>query len=92
MANAMLAGIRRGRMSLPERDRLMAELAALDIEVDAESDRHVWPAFSHLADTYGLAIYDACYLELAIRRGLPLAVSDGRLREAAVRHRIPVLP
>jgi hypothetical protein len=37
----------------------------------------------HLARTYQLSAYDAAYLELAIRRGLPLACNDGKLKTAA---------
>ncbi len=36
-----------------------------------------------LGRDYNLAAYDAAYLELAIRRGLPIATSDRRLTEAA---------
>jgi predicted nucleic acid-binding protein len=36
-----------------------------------------------LARGHGLSAYDATYLELALRRGLPLATLDRRLRAAA---------
>jgi predicted nucleic acid-binding protein len=32
---------------------------------------------------FGLSSYDATYLELAMRRSLPLAAKDGRLSDAA---------
>lgn len=38
-----------------------------------------------LAAQYGLSAYDATYLELALRRGLPLACWDGGLKAAAER-------
>lgn len=38
-----------------------------------------------LATKYGLTSYDAAYLELAMRMRMPIAASDGALREAAVR-------
>jgi len=38
----------------------------------------------NLGLTYRLSAYDASYLELAIRRGLPLATLDQRLRDAAM--------
>ncbi|MEW5968028.1 MAG: type II toxin-antitoxin system VapC family toxin [Pseudomonadota bacterium] len=38
-----------------------------------------------MAHQYGLSAYDATYLELALRRGLPLACFDGGLRTAAER-------
>ena len=49
-----------------------------------ESDQ----AFSRtlsLSRAYNLSSYDAAYLELAIREGLPLATLDGDLRKAAQR-------
>jgi predicted nucleic acid-binding protein len=36
-----------------------------------------------LADRFGISVYDACYLELGQRRGLPLVTLDSRLRSAS---------
>lgn len=36
-----------------------------------------------LAAAHGLSVYDACYMDLAMRLGLPLATVDDRLAEAA---------
>ena len=44
-----------------------------------------------MADRFGLTIYDAAYLELANRRGLPLATLDGELRAAAAVIDVPLL-
>jgi predicted nucleic acid-binding protein len=38
-----------------------------------------------------LTIYDACYLELALRRTLPLATLDRELRRAAEAEGVPLL-
>lgn len=51
--------------------------------MDDETDRHAWGATLSLADRFNLTPYDAAYLELAIRRGLPLATLDKALRQAA---------
>ena len=40
----------------------------------------------HLARAHNLSAYDAAYLELAIRRGLPLACLDGKLKAAGGWH------
>jgi predicted nucleic acid-binding protein len=37
-----------------------------------------------VATQYQLTVYDAAYLELAERTGLPLATLDGELRKAAL--------
>ena len=42
-------------------------------------------ALVELGQRYALGAYDACYLELALRLKLPLAVRDGTLRKAADR-------
>jgi predicted nucleic acid-binding protein len=46
----------------------------------------------HLADLHRITIYDACYLELAIRRRYPLATRDVELAEAAGNANVMLLP
>jgi predicted nucleic acid-binding protein len=41
-----------------------------------------WSKTLGLADSFALSVYDAAYLELALRRGLPLASLDHSLRRA----------
>ena len=41
-----------------------------------------WSKTLALAESFGLSVYDAAYLELALRRGLPLATLDSALRVA----------
>lgn len=55
--------------------------AALGLEVDRNTPDP--ERLFTLADHYGLSAYDATYLELALRRGLPLACWDGGLKTAA---------
>jgi predicted nucleic acid-binding protein len=45
-----------------------------------------------LAQQHRLTSYDAAYLELAIRRGLPLATLDEALQAAAKIEKVPLLP
>ena len=47
---------------------------------------------SKLASELTLSVYDAAYLELALRLKIPLACKDGPLRDAAKRRRMTVLP
>lgn len=83
VANGLQMALRRGRIDAAYRDATIADLRALAIEVDPERDRRAWSEILQLADRFRLTSYDAAYLELAQRRGLPLASLDGELRAAA---------
>lgn len=54
---------------------------ALDVDRHTPDPERIFT----LAAQYGLSAYDATYLELALRRGLPLACWDGGLKAAAER-------
>jgi predicted nucleic acid-binding protein len=84
IANGLQMAIRRKRITAAFRDNAVAELAAMAIAVDGETDAHAWSATIRLADQYRLTVYDAAYLELARRRQLPLATRDQALRAAAL--------
>ena len=83
VANILEMGIRRGRHDLAFRHATLADLSLLPISLDPETDRQAWDATLQLAHRHRLTLYDAAYLELAQRRGLPLATLDGDLRTAA---------
>jgi hypothetical protein len=55
----------------------------LPIVLDEGTSARAFSDIVQLARTYQLSTYDASYLELAIRRGLPLACLDGKLKTAA---------
>lgn len=81
--NALLTGVRRHRLQVADTIRLLDLLRALPITVDQMSvNRAVGPVMD-LARTYNLSAYDASYLELAMREGVPLATQDARLISAA---------
>ena len=61
----------------------LEDLRSLDITVDDESFGHIFGDVHRLAVEHGLSGYDAAYLELAIRKGLPLATLDEDLQKAA---------
>lgn len=89
VANALLVAKRRGRIQPDELNSLTGLLRDLPVEIDSlDMDRVVVRGLD-LANQYSLSVYDAMYLELAIRRGLPLATLDRRLtaacRDAGVR-------
>jgi predicted nucleic acid-binding protein len=83
VANVLEMGARRGRHDAAFRDSTLADLALLPISVDTETDRQAWGATLQLSERHRLTLYDAAYLELALRRGLPLASLDAELRRAA---------
>jgi len=72
-----------GRYDAAFRDATLADLAQLAIGIDPDTDRQAWSATVQLATRHNLSVYDASYLELARRRGLPLATLDRALRIAA---------
>jgi predicted nucleic acid-binding protein len=90
--NILLIAERRGRLSSDKRKRQIALIRKLPIEIDADAFEHVWNDTSSLARSYSLSIYDAAYLELALRRGIPLGSLDAELRVAAVKASVECLP
>jgi len=91
VANILETGVRRGRHDAAFRDSTLADLSLLPISVDTETDRQAWGATLQLSERHRLTLYDAAYLELALRRGLPLASLDAELREAAKNQGVTVL-
>jgi len=83
VANILEMGVMGGRHDAAFRDATLADLALLPITLDPETDRQAWGATARLAERHHLSLHDAAYLELAQRRGLPLATLDRELRAAA---------
>jgi predicted nucleic acid-binding protein len=90
VANALLVGERRRRITPAETARFLTILGGFPIRVDDEAVAHAWADTMHLARAQNLSCYDAAYLELAIRRGLPLASLDGKLKTAAEAVGVPL--
>lgn len=91
VANGLTVGIRRGRIDVEFRNAALADLALLDITTDSHTDAYSWTTTLHLADRFGLTLYDAAYLELAHRRSVPLAILDEELRAAGRALNLPLL-
>ena len=83
VANALLVLVRRGKLSDSERTTALGWLVRLAVKIDHEMSALAFTKISSLAVEHQLSVYDAAYLELAIRRKLPLGCKDGTLREAA---------
>ena len=92
IANSLRTAVNRGRVTPAYRNAVLDALSGLPIEIDPETVRHAWGATLALADKHRLTPYDAAYLELALRRNLPLATLDKALLAAAATEGVEVLP
>lgn len=91
VANVLEMSTRRVRHAADFRDATLADLAQLPIQVDSETDSNAWGSTLQLAERHALTLYDAAYLELALRRNLPLATLDRDLRRAASAEKVRFL-
>ena len=83
VGQGLLMGVRRKRVTESFPQEAIALLNALPLELDADGAGRTWTTCIQLAAAHGLTLYDATYLELAIRGGRPLATLDARLALAA---------
>ncbi|MEM9273676.1 MAG: type II toxin-antitoxin system VapC family toxin [Cyanobacteria bacterium P01_F01_bin.143] len=83
IANVLLVGERRGRITQEQTSQALLLLDALDIVIDDKTDQQAFSETLILGRKQGLAAYNAAYLELAIRLKLPLATLDKRLATVA---------
>lgn len=91
VANALRMAVRRKRCSDAEVDDAVTQLLDLSIEDDRETAVHAWTTTLRLAVHHSLTLYDAAYLELAVRLRLPLASCDRDLIAAARRQQLEVV-
>ena len=80
LRNALVMNERRGRISSQQVLDTLGDSLALGISID---DDHDGSLLLDLARRHDLTVYDAAHLEVAVRRSLPLATLDRRLRAAA---------
>jgi predicted nucleic acid-binding protein len=85
IANGLVTGERRGRIRPAESAAFVALLEELPIVADGATGARALHETMNLAREHGLTAYDAAYLELAMRLGLPLATGDRSLAAAAER-------
>jgi len=83
VANALLTGERRKRTTEAQATQFADLLGLLPITVDDQAHTQAFGTILSLARAHHLSAYDAAYLELAMRRGLPLATLDRKLQIAA---------
>lgn len=85
VTNVLIGAEKRGDLKTGEVERFITQLEALPIQIDPLTSHQAFSRTLSLSRAYNLSSYDAAYLELAIREGLPLATLDGDLRKAAQR-------
>lgn len=83
VANALVVLVRRRKLVEDERQAGLGWLRGLRVRVDHEMSELAFSRLSELAAAHQLTVYDAAYLELALRRRLVLGCKDGPLRGAA---------
>jgi predicted nucleic acid-binding protein len=83
VANALLVLERRRKLRSEERVDALEVLRALEPIVDDRGHDLAFTKVSGLAAKHGVSVYDACYLELALRERIPLATKDDSLRATA---------
>ena len=83
--NVLIGAEKRGDLKTGEVERFITQLEALPIQIDPLTSHQAFSRTLSLSRAYNLSSYDAAYLELAIREGLPLATLDRDLRKAAQR-------
>ena len=92
VTNVLLGAEKAKKKSAAETTQFLALLDKLAIETDAETERYSTTTTLSLGRKHKLTSYDAAYLELAIRRGLPLASIDRELRKAAKAESVALIP
>ena len=89
--NVLLAAERRDILSKADVVRFLSLVQALPIIVEQEGPERILTKVMALARDQQLSTYDASYLDLAMRLGLPLATQDKALKLAAKRCKVPLV-
>ena len=91
VANVLAVATRRGRIAESDWTVIQYALSRLPIETDGKTHEYALSNALPLAHRHGISVYDAVYLELAIRLKTPLATFDKQLRIACEAEGIEIL-
>lgn len=91
VANGLIMAERRKRASQADVTEALGLAAALPVLADEQTAARAGSDIAALARQYRLTIYDAAYLELAMRRGAALATTDHALAKAAKAAGVPLV-
>ena len=92
VANSLWMAERRKRLDSTGVAQAVALFSQLPVVIDAETNARAAAETLGLARQHGISVYDAAYLELALRRGAALGSLDGPLRASAKKVGVSVLP
>jgi predicted nucleic acid-binding protein len=92
VGNVLLVAESRKRINEADSVRFLALLGELRIFVEQETPDRMLKEILALAREYGLSTYDASYLDLAMRKGLPIATLDTAVIRAAQKSKVEILP
>lgn len=90
VANVLLAAEKRKRLTAADSSRFLALLSELPILVEPETPDRMTREILALGRSLDLSSYNASYLDLAMRKGLPLATLDKDLIRASKAVQVPV--
>jgi predicted nucleic acid-binding protein len=91
VANVLLVAERKERISRADSGHFVALLSQLPIVIERTNSETIFHGIMSLARRYRLTSYDASYLELAIRKGLPIASLDKALTRAAKDTKVKII-
>ena len=91
VGNVLLVAERKKRLSKADSTRFIVLLTGLPIIIEQEPPERMMKDILALAREHQLSTYDASYLDLAMRKGLPIATLDNKLKAAAKRSQVPIL-
>jgi predicted nucleic acid-binding protein len=83
VGNVLLLGVRRNRITEAKKSQFLSVLQKARIYIDAHTAGNALGQILATAEEHSLTTYDASYLELAMRLGLPLATLDTQLQTTA---------
>src|SRR4029077_18552798 len=92
LADVLSSSERKRRITPARTSEFIALITGLPIAIDEETSNRALGAVLELARSQRISAYDASYLELAMRRGIPLATKDEDLAKAARRVGVTLLP
>ena len=90
VANVLLGAKSKDQLSAADVERFISQLQVLPIQTDSLTSQQAFGSMLSLAQAYKLSCYDAAYLELALREGIPLATLDKDLLKAARRAKVDI--